>query len=499
MRHLWPVADQIEYAQMQPHRMRQGDYRTWLDTYFAAYTTARMAPRHERLWQWFEALQPGVRPRPRVEVWPRGGAKSTSIELGCARLGSEPEPRRHYVLYVCKTQPQADKHVQAIATMLERVGVQRAENVYGASKGWRHSEVRTANGFNVTAFGLDSGMRGVKLDQFRPDLIVFDDVDDRLDTPETVQKKIEVITTTILPSGSGDCAVIFVQNLIHHDSVVAQLVDGRADFLHDREPATVEPAVIDLAYERVIAADGSVRYVITGGTPTWDGQNLDACAQQINSWGLGAFLREAQHAVDNIEGGLWDRVRDIDPFRVTTIPPLRRIVVAVDPSGTKRGDEVGIVAAGLATEYRGVMTHQPHAYVLDDRSRHGSPQEWASAVVAACNLWRADRLVAESNYGGEMVSYTISTIPGAPPVTLVHASRGKDIRAEPIQAFYQHGQVHHVGVFDALEREMTTWQPGMASPNRMDALVFALTELLIGGGEAWDRSALEALSGKVAV
>jgi hypothetical protein len=455
-------------------------WRDWLAEHFPDYTTAPFAPRHIRFWDWITALAHGESPRSRVEVWPRGGGKSSSIELGCAYLGAQQRPTRHYVLYVSETQEQANKHVQAIATMLERVGVKRALNEYGASKGWRHAEIRTASGFNVTAFGLDSGMRGVKLDTFRPDLIVFDDVDDRLDTSQTTAKKIDVITTTILPTGAANYTAIVVQNKVAADSIVRRLCDGRADFLHDREPATVEPAVIDLAYEHRIDDEGRPRYVITGGTATWQGQDLATCQRQINSWGISAFIREAQHEVDEAEGGLWDRSKDIDPWRETTVPDLDRIVVAVDPSATATGDEAGIVVAGVSRIWQDRRQPEPHGYVLDDRSLQGPPKAWAEAAVAAYHAFRADALVAESNNGGEMVAVTIGTVAGAPSSKLIHASRGKQTRAEPVHKLYQDGRVHHVGTFAALEREQTTWQLGMPSPNRLDALVFALTDLMIG-------------------
>lgn len=455
-------------------------WREWLGAHFASYTFAPFADRHIRFWNWIATLQPGVRPRARVEVWSRGGAKSSTLELGCTYIGSEPTPRRHYVLYVSNTQAQANKHVAAIAGMLERVGVQRAINEYGSSKGWRHEEIRTANGFNVTAFGLDSGMRGVKLDEYRPDIIIFDDIDGRHDTADTVRKKIDVITTTVLPSGSTDCAVIVIQNKIHKDGIVSQLCDGRADFLHDRLPATVEPAITGLQYEQRIQPDGTPRYVITGGQATWAGQNVDTCEQQINEWGLGAFLREAQHEVDEVEGGLWQRARDIDSFRVKRLPgSFHRIVVAIDPNTTKGGDDAGIVAAGISYEWNERMWPQAHAYVLEDATIEGSPKEWAEQGVAVYRKLAADSLVAERNNGGDMVGITIGTIPGAPPVKLVWASRGKQTRAEPVQKLYEDGRVHHNGTFTKLEREMCSWHPGNDSPNRMDALVWAITELML--------------------
>lgn len=454
-------------------------WRHWLDRHCRTYITADFGERHVRFWDWIAGLAPLIRPQPRVEVWPRGGGKSSSIELGCAYLGSSPHPRRHYVLYVSETQEQSDKHVGAIAAMLETAGVRRALNKYGSSKGWRRAEVRTANGFNVSAFGLDAGLRGIKLDQYRPDLIVFDDIDSRHDTAETVRKKIETITETILPAGSVDCAVVVIQNKVHIDSIVSRLCDGRADFLYNREPATVEKAVNDLQYERVIDADDMPRYRITDGTETWAGQDISTCEWQMNTWGLGAFLREAQQEVDEVEGGLWDQARDIDPFRVIQAPSLYRIGVGVDPNTTSTGDEAGIIVAGISREYDGRMRDVPHGYILADATVGGGPKAWAEAAVTAYHTFRADVLVAERNNGGEMVAINIGTVTGAPHVELVWASRGKIARAEPVQKLYEDGRMHHVGTHLKLEKELRTYQPGRQSPNRMDALVWIATELLL--------------------
>lgn len=273
-------------------------WRPFLERYFPHYVTAPFAERHVRFWEWISALRPGRKPRHRIEVWGRGGGKSSTIELGAAYLGGQPRPVRHFVLYVSETQEQANRHVQAVAGMLERVGVPRAVNQYGHSKSWTQTTIRAANGFNMMAFGLDAGMRGIRLEEFRPDLIVMDDIDGRHDTEATVEKKIDILTETVLPAGSVDCAVIIVQNKIHKDSIVSQLCDGRAEFLLDRDPPAIEPAVIGLEYELETRPDGTHRYHITDGTATWAGQDLDTCEQQLNEWGPVAFEREAQHRVD---------------------------------------------------------------------------------------------------------------------------------------------------------------------------------------------------------
>jgi phage terminase large subunit-like protein len=173
--------------------------------------------------------------------------------------------------------------------------------------------------------------------------------------------------------------------------------------------------------------------------------------------------------LDDNPGALWKR-DNLDALRVLKSPELVRVVVAIDPSATSGGDEAGIIVAGVAKDGQG--------YVLDDMSLQASPHAWASAAIVGYNKHQADRIVAETNNGGEMVGLTLATIDQTIPYTPVHASRGKQTRAEPIAALYEQGKVHHVGTFGSLEDELCEWVPGAASPNRLDALVWALTELM---------------------
>jgi phage terminase large subunit-like protein len=179
--------------------------------------------------------------------------------------------------------------------------------------------------------------------------------------------------------------------------------------------------------------------------------------------------------LEDTEGSIWKRSL-LDDLRVSVIPELTRIVVAVDPSASSKegSDEAGIVAAGLGVD--------GHGYVLEDVSRRGTPHDWAMAAVSLYNKWRANMLVAEVNQGGEMVSLTLGTIKGAPPVKLIHASQGKVARAEPVHALYEQKRVHHVGFYPELEDQYCNWIPGNKSPDRLDAAVYALTELMILGG-----------------
>jgi phage terminase large subunit-like protein len=178
--------------------------------------------------------------------------------------------------------------------------------------------------------------------------------------------------------------------------------------------------------------------------------------------------------IDEIPGALWIRSM-IENSRVTTHPPLRRIVIAIDPSVSfnEGSDEAGIMVGGVDKD--------GHGYLLADLSRRDTPHGWASVAILEYHSRRADRIVAEVNNGGEMVEFTLRAIDPNVSYKAVHASRGKMARAEPICALYEQGKIHHVGNFRLLEDEMCSYLPGRDSPNRMDAMVWLFTELLLDG------------------
>ena len=195
---------------------------------------------------------------------------------------------------------------------------------------------------------------------------------------------------------------------------------------------------------------------------------LSEIAQDMTS--LAYRMEIEAEDINEAPGALWKR-KDIDDNRVDVAPDLDRIVIAIDPSATSEGDEAGIIGGGN-------LRVQQRAFVLADRTIQGSPLVWAEEAVKLYHSLKADCLVAEANQGGEMVSLVIGQVDPTVPVKLVHASRGKQTRAEPIAAQYEQGKVKHVRQFPALENEMVMWVPGDPSPNRMDALVWGLTELL---------------------
>lgn len=184
----------------------------------------------------------------------------------------------------------------------------------------------------------------------------------------------------------------------------------------------------------------------------------------------------AGELLEDVEGALWTRAI-IDGARVEDAPDLSRIVVGVDPAVTSGEDscETGIVVAGQCGE---------DFYVLADWSGRMTPEQWARRAVNAYHEFSADRVIGEVNNGGDLVESVIRNSDRNVAYSAVHASRGKAKRAEPIEALYEQGRVHHVGQFATLEDQMCSFVPQDAdasnSPDRMDALVWALTELSAG-------------------
>jgi phage terminase large subunit-like protein len=182
--------------------------------------------------------------------------------------------------------------------------------------------------------------------------------------------------------------------------------------------------------------------------------------------------------IEDIAGALWTRAL-IERQRVAVVPEMKRIVIGVDPPITAHGDACGIIAVGLGVDDK--------AYVLADHSVSGaSPEGWARAVAGAAESWNADRVVAEGNQGGEMVESTLRAADLAMPIKRVHASRGKSARAEPIAALYEAGRAWHLGAMPELEDELCGLITGGGyegpgrSPDRADALVWAMSELMLG-------------------
>lgn len=213
---------------------------------------------------------------------------------------------------------------------------------------------------------------------------------------------------------------------------------------------------------------------------------LDQILARYDGTRLGRQEIEGEYLTD-VPGALWSRAL-VEAARApaAAVPELRRIVVAVDPAVTSGSgsDETGIVVAGRdgGTGF----------WVLEDLTGRLSPDLWARRVADAYARVRADTVVCEVNQGGDLVAATLRTVDPGLPVRAVRATRGKRLRAEPVAALYEQGRVRHAGVFEALEDQMTrfTGAPGDGSPDRLDALVWALTDLMAGPSPAESREFL---------
>ncbi len=228
--------------------------------------------------------------------------------------------------------------------------------------------------------------------------------------------------------------------------------------------------------EHVVVTRGATRENAANLAPAF----LATIVRRYEGTRLGRQELEAE-LLEDVPGALWTRaLLEREGARVPAAPPMRRVVVAIDPavSAGEESDETGIIVAGLA--------HDGHGYVLADLSGRMSPHQWAVRALDAYRAFAADRIVAETNNGGDLVAATLRAIDAGAAFKAVRASRGKIARAEPVAALYERGLVHHAGAFPALEDQMTgfTGAAGGGSPDRLDALVWALSELMIEREEA---------------
>jgi phage terminase large subunit-like protein len=226
--------------------------------------------------------------------------------------------------------------------------------------------------------------------------------------------------------------------------------------------------------------------VITRGSTFDNAANLDATSVQEMKDRYGGTRLGRQELMgellEDVEGALWTHAM-IERARRKDHPALSRIVVAVDPAGSAKrtADEAGIVVAGIGM-CSCMGEPAEHAFVLEDLTGRYSPRDMGSKAVDAYHRHQADRLVAEDNFGGQIVADLIALIDRRVAYQRVHASRGKMVRAEPVAALYEQGKVHHVGMFAEMEDEQCSYSgdPSDGSPGRLDALVWAITDLMLG-------------------
>jgi hypothetical protein len=375
------------------------DYEGWLSALFPAYVSNPFGPHHHDLWRWLWAIERRKPTRPFVAVWPRGGGKSTSSELATIALGAR--GIRRYCLYVCCTQKQADDHVQTIATILESPIIARYYPTmttrmvgrYGQVRGWSRTRLRTAAGFTIDALGLDVAVRGVKLDEQRPDALILDDLDQEGDSQAESDRKVIAFTRKLLPACTADAAILAVQNVVKEDGLFGRMA-GRSnykiDWMSDRIVSGPFPALDDFAWE---TKEGQT--TITSGIPIWDGQGLVECQAFINRWGLLAFRTECQHETGVADGGIFSHI-EFAHCTPDAVPPLIKTVVAIDPAvtDTDKSDAHGIQIDGIDAKRR--------LYRLFSWEQRASPDVTLKTAMLKALEYKASEIIVETDQGGDL-------------------------------------------------------------------------------------------------
>ena len=459
----------------------------WIAACWPGMRLASFGERHFNLWNWVEGVGVRERPLPFVGIWPRGSGKSTTAELATVRLGAE--QKRFYTWYVSGTQALADLHVESIAALIESKDfarfypkmAERQVGKFGNIRGWRRNRLRCANGFTIDARGLDVAARGSKVEEQRPDLIILDDLDEIGDSIDITNKKIRTITSSVLPAGSSDLAILAIQNLIIKNGFFGRMVNGGADYLNDRILDGPHKAIEDLQ----VSFEGS-RYQISGGRATWEGQSLAVCQTQIDSWGLTAFLSESQHEI-NEDDSLFGHIQ-FQHVQFEELPDFYRVICVVDPAvtSTDKSDSHGINIAGVDED--GVVYH------LFSWEGITSPEDSLRRAIEASLQYGADTVYVETNQGGDSWRYIYGhvaeemgipyiEIPNYDEVKASAAVGGKVERASVMLADYERGNIRHlIGTHAALEGALKRFP--MSKPYDLtDAAVWS--HRLLTGGNAW--------------
>jgi len=297
-------------AEAEYQALNEMDSPEWLRRYFPQDFNRPFTSQQVEFWDWSDGITPDSRNiRPRVQCDPRGLGKSTSAESLVVKLMAR--CARRYCLYISATDDQAVKHLLAIKRRLETPQLLRdyphlapkLEKTRGAIANWSRQRLVLGSGAVIEAVSLLGHMRGFKSeDNIRPDLMILDDIDadPSAESQDVVQKKLNVLKTEILPAGGEDTVVLFAQNLIHRDSICAQILDHRADVLSEREFSGPHRLMRWYDAQKIENADGSRRWHITAGDPADPAISIEYCQALLNRFGREAFDRECQQEVNKV-------------------------------------------------------------------------------------------------------------------------------------------------------------------------------------------------------
>lgn len=284
------------------------DWRDWLPAVGPRTFTGSFASFHEEFWEWNWSITQKLKRGERVTqddlvfmaFWFRGAGKSSHAEWAAIAEGAL--VGEGYVLYVCGTQDLAEGHVSSIKERIESEEIERyyphmanpAVGKHGNKRGWRQNFLETDGGWAIRPMGLDVGVRGGRVGELRPTLIILDDIDDSGDSPLVVMNKISRISRSIVPAGTDRTRIIFPQNLIHRNSVANQVYTRKIDLFSKRRISGPFAAFTNLKIEMRQTETGP-RNIIVDGSPTWPDIDLLACQKFLDDSGRDAFLAEYQH------------------------------------------------------------------------------------------------------------------------------------------------------------------------------------------------------------
>lgn len=356
-------------------------------------------------WGWLDGIG-DTAPDPYVAIWFRGSGKSTCAEMAVVTLGAN--RLRGYVLYISRTQPRADDHVQNIASMLESDVVAnrwpelstRALGKYGNVKGWRRNRLVTHGGLVVDALGLEVASRGLKIEFRRPDAAVLDDIDHHGDSTLEITKRLETISRGVLPALTSNAVICISQNLVHPDGVVAQIRDGRADFLQGAIMDGPIPAIGNFkVVTRPKSRENNELERLPSGEPTWrEGFGAQSILAEWRRIGETSFRREMQHEVHSREGAMF---ADVSFRRVhqEKVPPLVGRELWIDPAvgAGPTGSLCGFIAGGRGVGDDGKV----RLYIEWAHEKRMSPEAALRLAAAKAQELGIRTIGVETDQGGE--------------------------------------------------------------------------------------------------
>lgn len=392
---------------------------------------------------------------------PRHGKSQTVARLFPAWfLGRNPDRR---IILTGYGASLVEKHSRFVRNLMTSA---RYRELFPTSMLARDSKARSSWDLYGREGGMDSpGILGAATGKGAHVLIIDDPVKSRKEAESKIVRDSvweayrSDLYTRLEPGG----AVILIMTRWHEDDLAGRLLregDEGDDWSIINLPALAE------------IGDALGR---DAGEALWPARYPEERLAKIRAaLGEYAFAALYQQQPRPREGALF-KYEWIEAARISQMPErLSRVVIGVDPSASEEGAETGIIVAGMA-----YVGRERHAYILEDGSLHGSPDRWGRRAVALLRQHKAQALIVETNQGGNMAIHVLQTIDPSVNIKPVHAAEGKAARAEPIAALYEQGRVHHVGEFPALEDQLVGWTGSGKSPDRLDATVWALTEVLL--------------------